>query len=105
MSQAKNSFLVERISCSGLPKEGQTILESMLEDAGTIQGSAEVLGPGDLGQITKGQLHALWQDAKTFAHCTGRESMKGALFEAALETIEALLENIPPPGIDDSDLN
>ena len=88
----------------GTTGEGEVILEPIFEDAGAPLTPGNVLVPGELGNITKSQLHALWQDAKTFARWTGREIMKGALFEAGLETIKTALATNPPPGFELFDL-
>lgn len=84
-------------------EDGKIVLEPIF-DADASTGSAEVLGPGDLGNLTKGQFHALWDNIKTFARWTGREIMKGALFQVGIEALETLLAKNPTPGVDNSDL-
>ncbi|KAF3930374.1 hypothetical protein AA313_de0202325 [Arthrobotrys entomopaga] len=89
---------------TGTTAEGEVILEPIFEEAGNTAATVDLVGSADLGNLTKGQLHALWQDAKTFARWTGREIMKGALFQAGLEAVEALVAKNPSPGPDYSDL-
>ncbi|KAI1162302.1 hypothetical protein F5B18DRAFT_624684 [Nemania serpens] len=79
-------------------------LEPIFDNPDAIPGPDDPLGPGNLGQLTKGQIEALWQDSKTFARWTGREIMKGALFQAALNTIQGELDKKPPSGVDLSGL-
>ncbi|KAI0973476.1 hypothetical protein F4678DRAFT_477920 [Xylaria arbuscula] len=75
-------------------------LEPIFDNPDIIPGPDDPLGPGNLGQLTKGQIEALWQDSKTFARWTGREIMKGALFQVALDTIQEEFEKKPPSGVD-----
>ncbi|KAI1115085.1 hypothetical protein F5Y14DRAFT_450445 [Nemania sp. NC0429] len=84
--------------------EADPYLEPIFDDPGSVPGPDDPLGPGDLGKLTKGQLEALWQDGRTFARWTGREIMKGALFQAALDEIQDELDKKPPAGVDASDL-
>ncbi|EON68428.1 hypothetical protein W97_07752 [Coniosporium apollinis CBS 100218] len=89
---------------TGTTAEGEIILEPIFEEAGSAATTTDLVGSADLANLSKGQLHALWQDAKTFARWTGREIMKGALFQVGLEAVVALIAKNPSPGPDTSDL-
>ncbi|KAF4549618.1 Hypothetical protein D9617_20g026740 [Elsinoe fawcettii] len=84
--------------------DGQEVLTPIFDDPNVPLGPNDPLTSGDLGQVTKGQLYALWQDAKTFARWTGREIMKGALLQTAMEVIESELEKRPSGESDISSL-
>ncbi|KAI0817311.1 hypothetical protein GGR55DRAFT_12140 [Xylaria sp. FL0064] len=84
--------------------ETNPYLEPIFDNPDVIPGPDDSLGPGDLGKLTKGQVGALWQDSKTFARWTGREIMKGALFQVVLDTIQDELNKKPPSRVDVSGL-
>ncbi|KAJ1326998.1 hypothetical protein MN608_08447 [Microdochium nivale] len=88
---------------TGTTAEGEIILEPIFEEAGSAA-AANLTGAADVANLSRGQLNLLWQDAKTFARWTGREIMKGALFQVGLETVKALMAKSPSPGPDYSDL-
>lgn len=88
---------------TGTTAEGEIILEPIFEEAGS-GAAADLIGSADVANLSRGQLNLLWQDAKTFARWTGREIMKGALFQVGFEAVEGLMAKHPPPGPDYSDL-